>query len=165
MLTGKQIRQSFLDFFVQRGHTVVRSASLVPEKDPTLLFTNAGMVQFKNVFLGVEKPPYTRAANAQKCLRISGKHNDLEMVGRDTYHHTFFEMLGNWSFGDYYKEEAIAWAWELLTREWKLPQDKLWATVYRDDDDAATLWSKISGLPKERVLRFGEKEKIGRAHV
>jgi alanyl-tRNA synthetase len=158
MLTGKQIRQSFLDYFVQRGHAIVRSSSLVPEKDPTLLFTNAGMVQFKNIFLGVEKPPYARAANAQKCLRISGKHNDLETVGRDTYHHTFFEMLGNWSFGDYYKEEAIAWAWELLTREWKLPKDKLWATVYRDDDDAAALWSKISELPKERLLRFGEKE-------
>jgi alanyl-tRNA synthetase len=130
----------------------------VPEKDPTLLFTNAGMVQFKNVFLGVEKPPYARAASAQKCLRISGKHNDLEAVGRDTYHHTFFEMLGNWSFGDYYKEEAIAWAWELLTAEWKLPKDKLWATVYQDDDETERLWLKISGLPKERVLRFGEKE-------
>jgi alanyl-tRNA synthetase len=131
---------------------------LVPEKDPTLLFTNAGMVQFKNVFLGVEKPPYARAASAQKCLRISGKHNDLEAVGRDTYHHTFFEMLGNWSFGDYYKKEAIAWAWELLTAEWKLPKDKLWATVYQDDDETERLWLKITGLPKERVLRFGEKE-------
>ena len=158
MTTGNEIRKSFLDYFVKRGHTVVRSASLVPEKDPTLLFTNAGMVQFKNIFLGVEKPSYARAANAQKCLRISGKHNDLEAVGRDTYHHTFFEMLGNWSFGDYYKEEAIAWAWELLTREWKLPKDKLWTTVYKDDDEAERLWLKISGLPKERVLRFGEKE-------
>jgi alanyl-tRNA synthetase len=123
-----------------------------------LLFTNAGMVQFKNIFLGVEKPPYARAASAQKCLRISGKHNDLEAVGRDTYHHTFFEMLGNWSFGDYYKKEAIAWAWELLASEWKLPKDKLWATVYKDDDEAERLWLEISGLPKERVLRFGEKE-------
>jgi alanyl-tRNA synthetase len=158
MATGSEIRQSFLDFFGKHGHTVVRSSSLVPEKDPTLLFTNAGMVQFKNVFLGVEKPPYARAASAQKCLRISGKHNDLEAVGRDTYHHTFFEMLGNWSFGDYYKEEAITWAWELLTREWKLPKDKLWATVYKDDDEAANLWRKISGLPKERVLRFGEAD-------
>jgi alanyl-tRNA synthetase len=158
MTTGNEIRKSFLDYFVKRGHTVVRSASLVPEKDPTLLFTNAGMVQFKNIFLGVEKPSYARAANAQKCLRISGKHNDLEAVGRDTYHHTFFEMLGNWSFGDYYKEEAIAWAWELLTREWKLPKDKLWTTVYKDDNEAERLWLKISGLPKERVLRFGEKE-------
>jgi len=158
MLTGNEIRKSFLDYFAKRGHTMVRSSSLVPEKDPTLLFTNAGMVQFKNIFLGVEKPPYLRAASAQKCLRISGKHNDLEAVGRDTYHHTFFEMLGNWSFGDYYKEEAIAWAWELLTREWKLPKDKLWATVYKDDDEAERLWLNISGLPKERVLRFGENE-------
>ncbi|HEX9442858.1 MAG TPA: alanine--tRNA ligase, partial [Candidatus Binatia bacterium] len=157
MSTGNEIRKSFLDFFVKKGHTVVRSSSLVPEKDPTLLFTNAGMVQFKNVFLGVEKPPYTRAASAQKCLRISGKHNDLEAVGRDTYHHTFFEMLGNWSFGDYYKREAIAWAWELLVGEWKLPKDQLWATVYKDDDEAERLWLELSGLPKERVLRF-EKE-------
>ena len=129
MLTGNDVRKSFLDYFVRQGHGVVRSASLVPEKDPTLLFTNAGMVQFKNIFLGVEKPPYTRAASAQKCLRISGKHNDLEAVGRDTYHHTFFEMLGNWSFGDYYKRDAIVWAWELLTGVWKLPKEKLYATV------------------------------------
>ena len=158
MLTGNQIRQSFLDYFVKRGHTVVKSSSLVPDKDPTLLFTNAGMVQFKNVFLGQEKLPYVRAASAQKCLRISGKHNDLEAVGRDTYHHTFFEMLGNWSFGDYYKAEAIEWAWKLLTDEWSLPKDNLWATVYLDDDEAARLWSKISGLPAERIRRFGEKE-------
>ncbi len=158
MTTGNEIRKSFLDYFVKQGHTVVRSSSLVPEKDPTLLFTNAGMVQFKNVFLGVERLPYARAASSQKCLRISGKHNDLEAVGRDTYHHTFFEMLGNWSFGDYYKEEAIAWAWELLIKEWGLPKDKLWATVYQDDNDAERLWIKISGLPKERVLRFGEKD-------
>jgi len=157
-MTGNDVRKSFLDYFVQQGHSVVRSASLVPEKDPTLLFTNAGMVQFKNIFLGVEKPPYARAASAQKCLRISGKHNDLEAVGRDTYHHTFFEMLGNWSFGDYYKAEAIMWAWELLTREWKLPKGKLWATVYKDDDETETLWRKISGLPAERVRRFGETD-------
>ena len=158
MLTGNEIRKSFLDYFTQRGHTVVRSSSLVPEKDPTLLFTNAGMVQFKNVFLGLERLPYVRAASAQKCLRISGKHNDLEAVGRDTYHHTFFEMLGNWSFGDYYKEEAITWAWELLTREWGLAKDKLWATVFRDDDEAEKLWRKVSGLPAERIVRFAEKE-------
>lgn len=158
MITGNEIRKSFLDYFVRQGHTVVRSSSLVPDKDPTLLFTNAGMVQFKNVFLGKERPPYVRAASAQKCLRISGKHNDLEAVGRDTYHHTFFEMLGNWSFGDYYKAEAIQWAWELLTREWDLPKDKLWATVYLDDDEAERLWFKITGLPPERVKRFGEKE-------
>jgi alanyl-tRNA synthetase len=158
MITGNEIRKAFLDYFVKQGHTVVRSSSLVPDKDPTLLFTNAGMVQFKNVFLGQERLPYVRAASSQKCLRISGKHNDLEAVGRDTYHHTFFEMLGNWSFGDYYKAEAIQWAWELLTKEWELPKDKLWATVYLDDDEAERLWSKISGLPAERIKRFGEKE-------
>jgi len=158
MTTGNEIRKSFLDYFTKQGHTVVKSASLVPEKDPTLLFTNAGMVQFKNVFLGVEKPSYTRAASSQKCLRISGKHNDLEAVGRDTYHHTFFEMLGNWSFGDYYKEEAIAWAWELLTREWSLSRERLWVTVFHSDDDAERLWRKVSGLPGDRILRFGEEE-------
>ena len=158
MITGNEIRRSFLDYFVRQGHTVVRSSSLVPDKDPTLLFTNAGMVQFKNVFLGQERRPYVRATSSQKCLRISGKHNDLEAVGRDTYHHTFFEMLGNWSFGDYYKAEAIQWAWELLTKEWGLPKDKLWATVYLDDDEAERLWAKISGLPSERIKRFGEKE-------
>jgi alanyl-tRNA synthetase len=158
MLTGNAIRKSFLDYFVKQGHTVVKSSSLVPDKDPTLLFTNAGMVQFKNVFLGQERLPYRRAASAQKCLRISGKHNDLEAVGRDTYHHTLFEMLGNWSFGDYYKAEAIEWAWQLLTQEWGLPKDKLYATVYLNDDEAEKLWFKISGLPCERVSRFGEKE-------
>jgi len=158
MITGNEIRKSFLDYFVKHGHTVVKSSSLVPEKDPTLLFTNAGMVQFKNVFLGQERRPYVRATSAQKCLRISGKHNDLEAVGRDTYHHTFFEMLGNWSFGDYYKAEAIEWAWELLTKEWGLPKNKLYATVYLDDDDAEKLWRKISDLPAERVIRFGAKE-------
>jgi alanyl-tRNA synthetase len=157
-MTGNDIRKSFLDYFTRQSHTVVRSSSLVPDKDPTLLFTNAGMVQFKNVFLGQERLPYARAASSQKCLRISGKHNDLEAVGRDTYHHTFFEMLGNWSFGDYYKAEAIEWAWVLLTREWGLPKDKLWATVYLDDDEAERLWARISGLPAERIRRFGEKE-------
>ena len=158
MTSGNEVRKSFLDYFAKLDHTIVRSASLVPEKDPTLLFTNAGMVQFKNVFLGVEKLPYVRAANSQKCLRISSKHNDLEAVGRDTHHHTFFEMLGNWSFGDYYKAEAIEWAWELLSKEWGLPKDKLWATVFRDDDESAQLWLKISGLPLERVRRFGEED-------
>ncbi len=158
MTTGNEIRKSFLDYFAKQGHTMVKSSSLVPEKDPTLLFTNAGMVQFKNVFLGVEKSSYTRAASSQKCLRISGKHNDLEAVGRDTYHHTFFEMLGNWSFGDYYKEEAIAWAWELLTREWSLSRERLWVTVFHSDDDAERLWRKVSGLPGDRILRFGEEE-------
>ncbi|MDE0342178.1 MAG: alanine--tRNA ligase [Deltaproteobacteria bacterium] len=158
MTSGKAIRDSFLDFFKDKTHTVVQSSSLVPQQDPTLLFTNAGMVQFKNIFLGVERPAFKRAASAQKCLRISGKHNDLEAVGRDTYHHTFFEMLGNWSFGDYYKEEAIDWAWDLLTREWGLPKDKLYATVFRDDDEAEALWHRISGLPPERVQRFDEKD-------
>ncbi|MGH7798867.1 MAG: alanine--tRNA ligase [Candidatus Binatia bacterium] len=157
-MTGNQIRKAFLEFFAKQGHTAVRSSSLVPDQDPTLLFTNAGMVQFKNVFLGQERLPYTRAASAQKCLRISGKHNDLEAVGRDTYHHTFFEMLGNWSFGDYYKAEAIEWAWQLLTQEWGLPKDRLYATVYLDDDEAEKLWHKISGLPPERVSRFSAKE-------
>ncbi|MGH7843553.1 MAG: alanine--tRNA ligase, partial [Candidatus Binatia bacterium] len=158
MLTGNIIRKSFLDYFATRGHTQVRSSSLVPENDPTLLFTNAGMVQFKNIFLAVERRPYVRATSAQKCLRISGKHNDLEAVGRDTYHHTFFEMLGNWSFGDYYKEEAIGWAWELLTGEWQLPKERLWGTVYLDDDEAERLWVKVTGIPTERILRFGQKE-------
>jgi alanyl-tRNA synthetase len=158
MITGNEVRKSFLDYFAKLDHTIVRSASLVPEKDPTLLFTNAGMVQFKNVFLGAEKLPYVRAADSQKCLRISGKHNDLEAVGRDTYHHTFFEMLGNWSFGDYYKAEAIEWAWQLLTQQWGLPKDKLWATVFQNDDESEQLWLKISSLPHERVLRFGEKD-------
>ncbi len=158
MTSGKEIRDSFLDFFKDKTHTVVQSSSLVPAQDPTLLFTNAGMVQFKNIFLGVEQAAFKRAASAQKCLRISGKHNDLESVGRDTYHHTFFEMLGNWSFGDYYKEEAIAWAWELLTGVWGLPKDKLYATVFRTDDEAEELWHRITGLPPERVQRFDEKD-------
>ena len=158
MTAGNEVRDSFLGFFRDKTHTVVQSSSLVPQQDPTLLFTNAGMVQFKNIFLGLERAAFKRAASAQKCLRISGKHNDLESVGRDTYHHTFFEMLGNWSFGDYYKEEAIAWAWELLTTEWGLPRDRLYATVFRDDDEAETLWRRISGLPSSRVQRFDEKD-------
>jgi len=153
-VTGDQIRESFLDFFRARGHTIVPSAPLVPENDPSLLFTNAGMVPFKGVFLGTETRPYTRAADSQKVLRISGKHNDLEQVGRDTYHHTFFEMLGNWSFGDYYKREAIAWAWELLTAVWRLPKDRLWATVHTTDGEAAALWPRVTDLPAGRVLRF-----------
>ncbi|HXJ35317.1 MAG TPA: alanine--tRNA ligase [Candidatus Eisenbacteria bacterium] len=156
-MTGDQIRQSFLDFFRLRGHTIVPSAPLVPANDPSLLFTNAGMVQFKHVFLGSETRPYTRAADTQKCLRISGKHNDLEQVGRDTYHHTLFEMLGNWSFGDYYKREAIGWAWELLTKVWKLPKDKLFATVYTTDDEADALWREVTDIGHDRISRF-EKE-------
>ncbi|MBV8452127.1 MAG: alanine--tRNA ligase, partial [Deltaproteobacteria bacterium] len=156
--TTDRIRQSFLDFFAARGHTIVPSASLIPRGDPTLLFTNAGMVQFKDYFLGIRTPSSPRVADCQKCLRISGKHNDLEAVGRDSYHHTFFEMLGNWSFGDYYKAEAIEWHWELVTRAWELPIERLWATVYKDDDEAERAWLKLKALPRDRVLRFGEKD-------
>lgn len=158
MMTGAEIRSAFIEFFRQRGHEAVPSASLVPDKDPTLLFTNAGMVPFKNVFLGTEKRAVRRVVDSQKCLRLSGKHNDLEEVGRDTYHHTFFEMLGNWSFGDYYKREAIAWAWELITGEWKLPKDKLFATVYRTDDEAAALWRSETDIAPDHILRFDEKD-------
>jgi alanyl-tRNA synthetase len=156
-VTGDQVRRSFLDFFAGHGHTIVPSAPLVPQNDPSLLFTNAGMVPFKHVFLGTETRPYVRAADTQKCLRISGKHNDLEQVGRDTYHHTLFEMLGNWSFGDYYKREAIGWAWELLTKVWKLPKDKLYATVYTTDDEADGLWRELTDVGRDRISRF-EKE-------
>jgi alanyl-tRNA synthetase len=163
--TGAEIRQSFIDFFVDRGHTFVPSASLVPGGDSTLLFTNAGMVQFKDVFLGTDQRPYTRAVNSQKCLRVSGKHNDLEQVGRDNTHHTFFEMLGNWSFGDYYKKEAISWAWELMTEEWGLPKDRLWATYFKDeldeipeDREAADIWLAQPGFNPEHLLPFGRKE-------
>ncbi|MFN8627617.1 MAG: alanine--tRNA ligase [Candidatus Binatia bacterium] len=157
-MTGAEIRSAFLEFFRRRGHQVVPSASLVPDKDPTLLFTNAGMVPFKNVFLGSETRTSRRVVDAQKCLRLSGKHNDLEEVGRDTYHHTFFEMLGNWSFGDYYKHEAIAWAWELFTGEWQLPKESLYATVYRTDDEAADCWRTETDIAPNRILRFGEKD-------
>ncbi len=164
-LSGAQIRQSFIDFFVQRGHTFVPSSSLVPGGDATLLFTNSGMVQFKDVFLGTDKRPYTRATNSQKCMRVAGKHNDLEDVGRDDTHHTFFEMLGNWSFGDYYKKEAIAWAWELLTEVWGLPKERLWATCFKDeqgriptDEEAAGYWRAQPGFLPDHVLFFGRKE-------
>ena len=157
-MTSSEIRQSFLDFFGKKEHKIVPSAPVIPEGDPTLLFTNAGMNQFKDIFLGTAKRSHRRIANTQKCIRVSGKHNDLEEVGRDTYHHTFFEMLGNWSFGDYYKEEAILWAWELLTEVWKLPKDRLWATVFREDDEAARLWPEVTDIPADRVLRFDEKD-------
>jgi alanyl-tRNA synthetase len=156
-VTGDQIREGFLDFFRARGHTIVPSGPLVPRDDPSLMFANSGMVQFKQVFLGKETRPYVRAADTQKCLRISGKHNDLEQVGRDTYHHTLFEMLGNWSFGDYYKREAITWAWELLTQVWKLDKRRLYATVYTTDDEAAELWRECTDVGTDRILRF-EKE-------
>jgi alanyl-tRNA synthetase len=152
------IRQTFLDFFKDRGHTVVPSSSLVPANDPTLMFTNSGMVQFKDVFLGTDKRPYVRAASVQACLRAGGKHNDLENVGYTARHHTFFEMLGNWSFGDYFKREALKWAWELLTQVYKLPADKLWATVYIEDDEAYDIWTKEIGLPPERVVRIGDNK-------
>ena len=153
-----EIRKSFIDYFIKKEHRFVPSGALVPYDDPTLLFANAGMNQFKDVFLGTGKRDYSRAVNSQKCIRVSGKHNDLEEVGRDTYHHTFFEMLGNWSFGDYYKKEAIQWAWELLTQEWGLPKDKLWATVYKSDDEALKLWSEVTDIPKDHILKFAEKD-------
>ena len=156
--TTDKIRQSFLDFFAERAHQIVPSAPLIPKGDPTLLFTNAGMVPFKDYFLGVRTAPNARVVDCQKCLRISGKHNDLEAVGRDSYHHTFFEMLGNWSFGDYYKAEAILWHWELVTKVWEIPAERLWATVYKDDDEAEQVWLGLKVLPKERILRFGEKD-------
>ena len=158
MKTGKAIRQDFISFFEEKGHRFVRSSPVVPIDDPTLLFTNAGMNQFKPIFLDLEKPKYTRVVNSQKCIRVSGKHNDLEEVGVDNYHHTFFEMLGNWSFGDYYKAEAIQWAWELFTDVWGMDPDRLWATVHDTDDEAADLWPQMTSIPPERVLRFGDKD-------
>jgi alanyl-tRNA synthetase len=152
------IRKSFLDFFATKGHTVVASSPLVPGNDPTLMFTNSGMVQFKDVFLGTDKRPYVRAASVQACLRAGGKHNDLENVGYTARHHTFFEMLGNWSFGDYFKRESLHWGWELLTQVYKLPPEKLLATVYIDDDEAFDIWTKEIGLPPERVVRIGDNK-------
>jgi alanyl-tRNA synthetase len=157
-LTGDQIRSSFIEFFKSKGHTYVPSSPVVPHDDPTLLFINAGMNQFKSALLGENREGYKRVANSQKCIRVSGKHNDLDEVGRDTYHHTLFEMLGNWSFGDYYKEEAIAWAWELLTEVWKLPKDRLFASVYKNDDEAMEIWKRVTDIPHDRILRFGDKE-------
>ncbi len=155
-MTSRQIRQAYLTFFEERGHRVVPSAPVVPHGDPTLLFTNAGMNQFKDVFLGIGKRDFTRAVDTQKCIRVSGKHNDLEEVGYDTYHHTFFEMLGNWSFGDYFKKEAIAWSWEFLTSALKLPKERLHATVYRTDDEAYEIWKAY--LPETHIHRFDEKD-------
>ncbi|MCS6809702.1 MAG: alanine--tRNA ligase [Tepidimonas sp.] len=152
------IRRTFLDFFAQRGHTVVPSSPLIPGNDPTLMFTNSGMVQFKDVFLGTDKRPYVRAASVQACLRAGGKHNDLENVGYTARHHTFFEMLGNWSFGDYFKRESLKWSWELLTEVFKLPPERLWATVYHEDDESYDIWTREIGLPPERVVRIGDNK-------
>ncbi|PKO80848.1 MAG: alanine--tRNA ligase [Betaproteobacteria bacterium HGW-Betaproteobacteria-13] len=157
-MKSAEIRDKFLKFFESKGHQIVASSSLVPHEDPTLLFTNAGMNQFKDVFLGFDKRPYTRATTSQKCVRAGGKHNDLENVGYTARHHTFFEMLGNFSFGDYFKREAIAYAWELLTEVFKLPKDKLWVTVYAEDDEAYDLWTKEMGVPAERVIRIGDNK-------
>ena len=153
-----EIRQSFLDFFAAKGHTVVASSPLVPGNDPTLMFTNSGMVQFKDVFLGTDRRSYVRAASVQACLRAGGKHNDLENVGYTARHHTFFEMLGNWSFGDYFKRESLKWAWELLTQVYGLPKERLLATVYQEDDEAYDIWTKEIGLPPERVIRIGDNK-------
>jgi alanyl-tRNA synthetase len=158
MRNSNIIRKEFINFFKGKGHTVVASSSVIPEQDPTLLFTNAGMNQFKDVFLGIGTRPYKRAVDSQKCIRVSGKHNDLEEVGHDTYHHTFFEMLGNWSFGDYYKAEAIEWAWELFTTVWKLSKEKLWATVYLEDEEAEKFWKTKTNIEPSHILRFGESD-------
>ena len=158
MNTGHQIRQTFLDFFASRGHRVVKSSPLLPAGDPTLLFTNAGMNQFKDVFLGNEKRDYSRAATSQKCVRAGGKHNDLENVGFTRRHHTFFEMLGNFSFGDYFKAEAIEFAWDLITKDYSLPKDRLYVTVFREDDEAEQLWQKVAGVSKDRIFRLDEKD-------
>src|SRR5688572_22989993 len=156
-MKSNEIRSSFLEYFRSKGHAIVASSPLVPQNDPTLLFVNSGMVQFKDVFLGKDKRPYTRATTSQRSVRAGGKHNDLENVGYTARHHTFFEMLGNFSFGDYFKRDAIQFAWELLTKVYKLPAERLWATVYETDDEAYELWTKAIGLPRERVVRIGDK--------
>src|SRR5512147_19008 len=153
-MKSSEIRKKFLDYFASKGHTVVPSSSLVPHEDPTLLFTNAGMNQFKDVFLGFDKRPYTRAASSQKCVRAGGKHNDLENVGYTARHHTFFEMLGNFSFGDYFKEVAIELAWTLVTREFGVSPERLLVTVFAEDDQAFALWRKIAGLPEHKLIRI-----------
>ena len=157
-MTGNEIRQTFLEYFAARGHRIVRSSPLVPANDPTLLFANAGMNQFKDVFTGAEQRDYTRATTSQKCVRAGGKHNDLDNVGYTRRHHTFFEMLGNFSFGDYFKKDAIAFAWELITKVFGLPKDKLYVTVFREDDDAERLWQEVAGVPISRIFRCGEAD-------
>ena len=157
-MKASEIRSRFLKFFESKGHAIVASSPVVPGDDPTLLFTNAGMNQFKDVFLGFDKRPYNRATTSQKCIRAGGKHNDLENVGYTARHHTFFEMLGNFSFGDYFKHDAIQYAWELLTESYKLPKDKLWVTVYAEDDEAYEIWNKTVGVPAERIVRIGDNK-------
>lgn len=157
-MKGSEIRKKFLDYFAGHYHQVVKSSSLIPKNDPTLLFTNAGMNQFKDCFLGIEKRPYKRACSVQKCVRAGGKHNDLENVGYTARHHTFFEMLGNFSFGDYFKKDAIFYGWDFLTREMGLPKEKLWVTIYKDDDEAFELWQEVAGIKPERIVRLGEKD-------
>src|SRR5436190_9991221 len=158
MQTVSQIRATFLDYFKSKGHEIVPSSPLVPGNDATLLFTKAGMVQFKDVFLGAEKRSYKRAVSSQRCVRAGGKHNDLDSVGYTARHHTFFEMLGNFSFGDYFKRDAILYAWELLTKVYGLPADRLWVTVYHTDDEAYDLWTGTVGVPRERVVRIGDNK-------
>lgn len=158
VLSSKEIRSQFIEFFLERGHSFVHSSAVVPESDPTLLFANAGMNQFKNIFLGLKEPDVPRAVNSQKCIRAGGKHNDLEEVGKDGYHHTFFEMLGNWSFGDYYKKEAITWAWELLTEKWALPKNLLFATVHESDDEARQLWQEATDINPSHIELHGDKD-------
>src|SRR5580693_8258579 len=153
-----EIRSAFLDYFARNGHETVASSPLVPRNDPTLMFTNAGMVQFKNLFTGVEKRPYSRAASAQKCVRAGGKHNDLDNVGYTARHHTFFEMLGNFSFGDYFKADAIELAWGLITRTFGLPKEKLLVTIYHDDDEAFALWKKIAGFSDDKIIRIASSD-------
>ncbi|MZH40973.1 MAG: alanine--tRNA ligase, partial [Nitrospinae bacterium] len=157
-MTSDEIRKKFLQYFEERGHVVVPSYPLVPQNDPTLMFTNAGMVQFKDVFLGEENKDYNRAVSVQKCVRAGGKHNDLEMVGRTSRHHTFFEMLGNFSFGDYFKKEAILFGWEFLTDVIGLPRDRLYISVFEEDDEAFNLWVDEVKMPRERIYRMGEKD-------
>jgi alanyl-tRNA synthetase len=157
-ISSKLIRKQFIDFFKSKEHTFVRSSSVAPNDDPTLLFTNAGMNQFKPIFLGHQKPEYPCVANSQKCIRVSGKHNDLEEVGVDDYHHTFFEMLGNWSFGNYYKEDAIKWAWELLTEVWGIDKNRLWVTIFKDDDESGEIWENVTDISSNRVLKYGHKD-------
>ena len=157
-MNSKEIRKAFIDFFKDKDHKFIRSSPVVPIDDPTLLFTNAGMNQFKSIFLDQKIPEFPRAVNSQKCIRVSGKHNDLEEVGIDTFHHTFFEMLGNWSFGDYYKAEAINWAWELFTEVGGLDKNRLWVTVYHEDNEAFDLWPKVTDISPDRVLKFDKKD-------